>query len=134
MYGYQGKKEDGINWDTGIDIYILVVVISLLFNMLPRFVIAFLPRSKCLLISWFQSPSTVILVPRKIKSVTVSTFSPSVCHKVVRPNAMILVFLILSFKPGNCTHCSVVISKQKKSKKEGIYLYTSLIHFALQQK
>ena len=55
-------------------------VISLLFNMLPRFVIAFLPRSKSLLISWLQLPSIVILEPPKIKSVTVSTFSPSICH------------------------------------------------------
>ena len=56
-------------------------VMSLLFNMLSRFVIAFLPRSKCLLISWLQSPSAMILEPKKIKSVTVSTFSPSICQK-----------------------------------------------------
>ena len=55
MYGYQGKREGGVNWNTGIDIYTLVVVMSLLFNMLSRFVIAFLPGSKCLLISWFLS-------------------------------------------------------------------------------
>ena len=55
-------------------------VMSLLFNMLSRLVTAFLPRSKCLLISWLQSPSEVILEPRKIKSVTVSTFPPSMCH------------------------------------------------------
>ena len=67
-------------------------VMSLLFNMLSRFVIAFLPRSKRLLISWLQSPSAVILEPKKIKSVTVSTFSPSICHKVMGPDAMILVF------------------------------------------
>ena len=53
---------------------------SLLFNSLSRFVIAFLPRNKCLLILWLQSPSTVVLEPRKIKSVSVSTFSPSICH------------------------------------------------------
>ena len=53
---------------------------SLLFNTLSRFVIAFLPRSKCLLISWLQSPSAVILEPKKIKSVTVSAVSPSICH------------------------------------------------------
>ena len=57
-------------------------VISLLFNTLSRLVITFLPRSKCLLISWLQSPSTVILEPRKIKSATVSTVSPSICHEV----------------------------------------------------
>ena len=57
-------------------------VMSLLFNTLSRFVIAFLPKSKCLLISWLQSPSAVILEPNKIKSVTVFTFSPSFCHEV----------------------------------------------------
>ena len=67
-------------------------VMSLLFNMLPRFVIAFLPRSKCLLISWLQSPSAVILEPKKIKSVTVSVVSPSICHGVMGPDAVILVF------------------------------------------
>ena len=58
-------------------------VISLLFNMLSRLVITFLPRSKCLLISWLQSPSAVILEPQKIKSATVSTLSPSSCHEVM---------------------------------------------------
>ena len=58
-------------------------VMSLLLNMLSRLVIAFLPRNKCLLISWLKSPSTVILEPPKIKSVTVSTFSPSICHEVM---------------------------------------------------
>ena len=67
-------------------------VMCLLFNMLSRLVIAFPPRSKCLLISWLQSPSAVILQPQKIKSVTVSTVSPSISHEVMRPDAMILVF------------------------------------------
>ena len=67
-------------------------VISLLFNMLSRLVITFLPRSKRLLISWLQSPSAVILEPKKIKSATVSTVSPSICHEVLGPDAMILVF------------------------------------------
>ena len=67
-------------------------VMSLLYNMLPRLVIAFLPRSKCLLISWLQSPSAVILEPPKIKSVTVSIVSPSVCHEVMGLDAMIFVF------------------------------------------
>ena len=67
-------------------------VMSLLLNMLSRLVITFLPRSKRLLISWLQSPSAVILEPPKIKSATVSTVSPSICHKVVGPDAMILVF------------------------------------------
>ena len=66
--------------------------ISLLFNMLSRLVIAFLPRNKCPLISRRQSPSAVILEPKKIKSVTVSTVSPSMCHEVMGPDAMILVF------------------------------------------
>ena len=66
-------------------------VISLLFNMLSRLVITFLPRSKRLLISWLQSPSAVVLEPPKIKSFTVSTVSPSICHEVMGPDAMILV-------------------------------------------
>ena len=64
----------------------------LLFNTLSRFIIAFLPRSKRLLISWLQTLSTVILEPRKIKSVTVFIVSPSIRHKVMGPDAMILVF------------------------------------------
>ena len=67
-------------------------VMSLLFNMLSRLVITFLPRSKRLLISWLQSPSAVILEPRKIKSVTVSTISQSICNEVMGLDAMILVF------------------------------------------
>ena len=67
-------------------------VMSLLFNVLSRLVIAFLLRSKCLLISCLQSPSAVILEPPKVKSVTVSIVSPSICHEVMRPDAMILVF------------------------------------------
>ena len=67
-------------------------VMSLLFNILSGLVIAFLPRSKRLLISWLQSPSAVILEPRKIKSVTVSTVSPSISHEVMGPDAMIFVF------------------------------------------
>ena len=64
-------------------------VMSLLFNTLSRFVIAFLPRGKCLLISWLKSPSAVILEPKKIK---LSTFSPTICREVMGPDAMILVF------------------------------------------
>ena len=67
-------------------------VVSLLFNMLSRLVIAFLPGSKRLLILWLQSPSAVILEPQKIKSVTVSIVSPSIYHKVMGADAMILVF------------------------------------------
>ena len=65
---------------------------SLLFNMLSRLVITFLPMSKRLLISWLQSPSAVVLEPPKIKSATVSTVSLSICHEVSGPDAMILVF------------------------------------------
>ena len=67
-------------------------VMSLLFNRLSNFAIAFLPRSKSLLISLQLSPSAVILEPKKIKSLTVSTVSPSICHEVMGPDAMILVF------------------------------------------
>ena len=74
-------------------------VMFLLFNMLFRFVIAFLPRSKRLLISWLQSPSAVILEPKKIKSLIVSIVFPSICHEVVGLDAMILVSWMLNFKP-----------------------------------
>ena len=73
-------------------------VISLLLNMLSRLVITFLPRSKCLLISWLQLPCAVILEPPKIKSATVSTVSPSIYYEVMGPDVMILVFWMLSFK------------------------------------
>ena len=72
-------------------------VMSLCFNTLSRFVIAFLPRSKHLLISWLQS--AVILEPKNIKSVTVSIGSSSICHEMMGPDAMIFVFWMLSFKP-----------------------------------
>ena len=75
-------------------------VMSLLFNTLSRFVTAFLSRSKRLLISWLQSLSTVILEPKKIKSVTVSTFFSSVCHEVLGRDAMTFSFWMLSFKPA----------------------------------
>ena len=67
-------------------------VMSVLFNMLSRLVIAFLPRSKRLLISWLQSPCAVILEPKTLRSLTVSIVSPSICHEVMGPDAMILVF------------------------------------------
>ena len=75
-------------------------VISLLFIMLSRFVIVFLPRSKCLLISWLLSPSAMILDPKKMKSVTASIVSPSICYEVMGPDAMIFVFWMLCFKPA----------------------------------
>ena len=74
-------------------------VMCLLFNMLSRLVIAFLPRSKRLLTSWLQSPSAAILEPPKIKSHTASTALPSISHEVMGPDAMIFVFSMLSFKP-----------------------------------
>ena len=73
-------------------------VMSLLFNKLSRLVIAFIPRSKCFLVSWLQSSSAVILELKKIKSFTVSIVSPFICHAVMGPDAMILVFWMLSFK------------------------------------
>ena len=72
-------------------------VMSLFLNMLSRFVIAFLPRSKHLLISWLQSPSTVVLEPRKIKSVTVSIVSPSICHEVMGPHDMTFVLCVFTY-------------------------------------
>ena len=73
-------------------------IMSLFFNMLSTLVITF-PRSKCLLISWLQSPSAVIVQSQQIKFVTVSNVSPSICHELMGPDAMILVFWMLSFKP-----------------------------------
>ena len=74
-------------------------LVSLLFNMLSRLVITFLSRNKRLLISWLQSPSAVILEPKKIKSLTVTTVSPSISHEVMGLDAMFFVFWMLSFKP-----------------------------------
>ena len=75
-------------------------VMFLFFNILSRLVITFLARSKCLLISWLKSPPPVILEPQKIKSATVSTVSPSISYELMGPDAMILVFWMLSFKPN----------------------------------
>ena len=75
-------------------------VMSLLFTMLSRLVIASLPRSKCVLSSWLQSPSAVILQPKKIKSLTVSIVSPSISCEVMGPDTMILGFWMLNFKPA----------------------------------
>ena len=77
---------------TGETITLIGKVMSVLFNVLSRFVIVFLPRNKHLLISLLQSPSAMILEPKKIKSVTVSIVSPSICHEVMGPDAMISVF------------------------------------------
>ena len=91
-------------------------VMFLFLNMLSRFVIAFPPRSKHLLISWLQSPSAVILEPRKIKSLTVYIVSPSICHEVMGLDAMILAFWMLSFKPN--FHSPLLLSSRG-----------SLVHF-----
>ena len=80
--------------------YFVGKVMPLLFNTLSRLVIDFLLRSKRLLISWLQSLPTIIFLPRRIKSVTVSIVSPSICHEVIGPDAMIFVFWMLSFKPA----------------------------------
>ena len=82
-----------------MDLWLDVGKMSPLFNMLSRLVRAFLPRSKCLLISWLQSPSAMIFEPKKIKSVTVSIVSPSICHEVMGLDAMTLVSWMLSLKP-----------------------------------
>ena len=86
-------------------------VMSLLFNMLSRVVIGFFPRSKHLLISWLQSPSAVVLEPKKIKSVTVSTFPPSIYHEVMGPDAMIFAFLMLNFKPAFSVPSFILIKR-----------------------
>ena len=75
-------------------------VMSLLFNLLFWFAIVFLPRSKWFLISWLQSPSAMFLEPEKIRSVTISNFSPSIYNEMMGPDAMVLVFWMLSFKPA----------------------------------
>ena len=85
---------------TALTIQTSLAKYCLLFDMLSRFIIAFLPRSKCLLISWLQSLSAVILEPKKIKSVTVSIVSPSICHEVMGLDTMIFIFWMLSFKPA----------------------------------
>ena len=84
---------------------------SLLFNMLSRLVITFLTRSKSLLISWLQSRSAVILELPRIKSVTVFTVSPSICHEMIGPDAMILVCWMLSFKPAFPLSSSTLIKR-----------------------
>ena len=88
------KKIDLTMWT-----FHLSAVISLLFNMLSLFVIAFLPRSKCLLISWLQSPSAVILKSKKIKSIIASNYSPAIWHEMMGPDTMNLAYQMVSFKP-----------------------------------
>ena len=110
-------------------------VMSLLFNMLSRLVMAFLPRSKHLLISWLQSPSAVILETPKIKSITVSTVSPSSCYWVIGPDAMILVFWMLSFKVAFSLSSFAFIKSLFSSSLSTIrvvsYVYLNLLIFLL---
>ena len=85
-------------------------VMSLFFNMMSRLVIAFLPRSKRLLISWLQSLSAVILEPKKVKSITVSIVSPSICHEVMGRDVMIFVFWLFSL--SQLFHASLSLSSR----------------------
>ena len=87
-------------------------VMSLLFSILSRFIIAFLPRSSHLLIAWLQSPSRVVLEPKKRKSVTISTSSPSICYAVMGEDAKILVFLTFSLKPALSLSSFTLIKKE----------------------
>ena len=98
---------------------------SLLFNMLSRLVITFLPRSKHLLISQLQSPSAVILEPKKIKSDTVSTVSPSISHEVMGLDAMIFVFWMSSFKPTFPLSCFTFIKRPFSSSLSAISVVSS---------
>ena len=106
-------------------------VTSLLFNTRPRFVIAFLLRSKHLLISWLQSPSAVILEPRKIKSVTASIFFPSIYHEVIGMDAVILVFWMWSFKrafsPSSVTLITGLFTSSSLYAIEWYHLHITLI-------
>ena len=111
-------------------------VMSLLFNMLSKFVIAFLQRNKHLLISWLQSPSAMSLGPKKIKSVTVSIVSLSIYHKVMGPDAMIFIFWMLSFKSAFSFCCFTFIkrlfsSSSLSAKRVVSSAYLSLLTFLL---
>ena len=103
-------------------------VMSLLFNMLSRLVVSFPPRSKHLLISWLQSPAVVILEPEKIKSVTVSIVSPSICHEVMGTDAMIVIFSMLSFKPA--LSFSLKCSYSGDSRQTDLYYCTKSFHIS----
>ena len=108
-------------------------VMPLLFNMLSRLVITFLPRSKRLLISWPQSPSAVILEPKKIKSATVSIVSPSICHEVMGPDAMILVFWMMSFKLNRAKtlgSLKLEIPEKDRSKNDNFFSLFSVLVYA----
>ena len=102
----------------------------LLFNTLSMFVIAFLPRER-LLISWLQSPSAVILEPKKRKSATASTFSPSICHEVMGLDAMILVFLLFSFKQALSLSSFTLIKRLFSSSISAIRMVSSTYLWSL---
>ena len=106
-------------------------VMSLFFNMLSRFVKDFLPRSKHLLISCLHSPSAVILKPPKIKSNTSSIVSPTICHKVMGPDAMILVFWMLSFKPAFSFICFTFIKRLFSSSFSSVQFRHSVVSDSL---
>ena len=125
LYKTTGKTIASIIWT------FVRKVLSLLFNILSRLVLAFLPRSKCLLISWLQSWSAVILEPKKIKSVTASTFHPSVCHEVIGPDAMILVFWMLIFKPTFSLSSFTFIKKLFSSSSLSVVRVVSFIYVRL---
>ena len=119
---------------TALTIWIFVgKVMSQFFNMLSRCVIALFSRSKHLLISWLQSPSTVILELKKIKPITVSIFSPSVGHEVMGPDAMIYIFWILSFKPAfslsSFTFIKRLFSSSSLSAIRVVSAYLRLLYF-----
>ena len=114
-------------------------LMSLLFNTLSRFVIAFLPRSKHLWISWLQSLSTVILEPKNIKSVTASTFPPSVCHEVMGPGAIILVLWTLNFKSAFSLSSLTLIERLFSSSSLSVLCFSvistvNIFHFCVQEK
>ena len=106
-------------------------VMSLFFKMLSRLVITFLPRSKCLLISWLQSPSAVILQPKKIKSDTVSTVFPSISHEVMGPDVMILVSWMMSFKPTFSLYSFTLIRRLFSSSKLSAIMVVSSSYLRL---
>ena len=134
-------KTIALTWQTFVG-----KVMSLLFNMLSRLVITFLPRSKCLLILWLQWPSAVILEPQKIMSDTVSTVSSCICHEVMGPDAMIFVFWMLICKQqlvGMCSWGRELVTTYRgeiwwdvggRIQREGTYVYLWLIHVDVWQK
>ena len=98
-------------------------------NLSHRFVIAFLPRSKCLLISWLQSPSSVILELKKIESATVSTVSPSICHEVMGPDTKIWVFWVSSFKPAFSLSSFTFIKRHDIQNGKWIHSFFKIVYF-----